>query len=490
MLPSRSQKLIKKKFRKETIIMKHLKKLIPLMLALVMVLTLAPAAFAAGNGSITIENAVAGQTYTAHKIFDVVYSGDNYSYTIESTSPWFATVQKYSGVTLEQVNDTTTYNVKQNDTFDAVAFAAILKADVANKTGISLVVSNGKATATDLDLGYYFVTTTVGSLCVLNTTNPSISLKDKNTAPTIEKEVKEGETWGSSNTAQIGDAVEFQITVHAKPGAVNYVVHDTMSEGLTFSENIKIDGLTEDKDYTVHVVSRKDAPTDKCTFEVRFTQAYLDTITQDTDIVITYSAVLNEDAVIATGTNDNTAKLVYGDKSDLETTPATTNTSTYEFDLVKTDADNKVLDGAEFELYDASTGGNKIEVVKVQDGVYRVASVYEIASGSTETIKTTNGKVTVQGLDSEIYWLEETKAPDGYNKLASRQEVKIQGENLKATVNEDTWTAGGVHVVNKAGTVLPETGGLGTTLLTTFGSLLVVGAGILLATKRRASMME
>ena len=160
------------------------------------------------------------------------------------------------------------------------------------------------------------------------------------------------------------------------------------------------------------------------------------------------------------------------------------------FDIIKTDSSMKVLNGAKFELYDAQTAGNKIDLVKVSDGVYRVATATEKnAEGFTSAVIEA-GKATVKGLDANTtYWLEETEAPAGYNKLAGRVEVKIENSNLTTNMTGDTWATdnGGVQITNKTGTELPSTGGMGTTLFYTLGSILVLGAGILLVTKKRMS---
>lgn len=158
--------------------MKHARKLASLLLALVMVFALATTAFAAGTvtGTITVANPVKDQTYTAYKIFDVVYdTNDHYSYTIDSSNEWYNTVSAYAndaahGLKLTRVNGGDTYVVTTENGFSAPDFADALKADVNGKTGRTLSVADGKATVTGLDLGYYFVTSSTGALCNLTTT--------------------------------------------------------------------------------------------------------------------------------------------------------------------------------------------------------------------------------------------------------------------------------------------------------------------------------
>src|SRR5699024_7295196 len=132
--------------------------------------------------------------------------------------------------------------------------------------------------------------------------------------------------------------------------------------------------------------------------------------------------------------------------------------------------------------YDSATGGNEIPVVKISDGVYRLAKAGE----DGVEMETDNGQIEVRGLDANTtYWLQETKAPDGYNKLPGRVEVKIEEDNLNATVEDGTWASGGVHVVNKTGSLLPSTGGMGTTLFYIGGGALVVLAIVLLVIEKR-----
>ena len=189
------------------------------------------------------------------------------------------------------------------------------------------------------------------------------------------------------------------------------------------------------------------------------------------------SAVLNENAVIAGEGNPNEVYLTYGNAQ--ETKKDTVVTYTYQFQLVKTDDKNTLLSGAEFELYDAAEGGNNIPVVKESEGVYRVAK-----EGETGVVIEA-GYVTIKGLDTGVYYLEETKAPDGYNELSARKTVEITGANNDATVTEGIYQSGGVQVVNKTGALLPETGGIGTTIFYVVGGLMMVAAVVFLVSKKR-----
>ena len=500
--------------------MKHMKKLASLLLALVMVMGLATTAFAAGEtGTITIKNAVVGQTYTVYQILDLEsYSdvsstekdelgnptGGNYAY--KATSDWsnFINSDAIKGV---YVNVDDQGYVTWKDGASAADFAKKAKeyADDNNITpgyynnerpdDVKFVeVKPVKATDTTirfdgLDLGYYLVDSTLGTLCSLDTTNPSVTIKEKNGQPTNEKKVAEGNNYGSSNDANIGDTVNFQSTITAQAGAENYVFHDKMDDGLTFGS---VTGITLNS--AAVATSNYEVKTseldDDCTFHVVFTQDFCDTLKANDQIVISYTATVNENAVVGGNGNKNESWLKYGENNDLTTTPSETKTYTYKFDLVKTKNDNTLLTGAWFKLYDAKEGGNEIALVKESDGVYRVATATEKSAAGFTAATIEAGKVVIKGLDSGTYYLEETKAPVGYNKLAERIEVTIDKANLDATVNEETntWTAGGVHVINQTGNELPSTGGMGTTIFYVVGSILLIGAAILLITKKRMSV--
>ena len=343
---------------------------------------------------------------------------------------------------------------------------------------------------TGLNLGYYLVDTTLGTLCSLDTTIPNVTMEEKNELPGIVKEVKEDSdnSWGDGNTAEIGDTVEFKITISAKKGAESYELHDVMDAGLTLDPDsitvAKPTGLIKGQDASsgdYHVVTT--GLNDGCTFEVIFHQPYLDTLTADTDIVVTYNAVVNENAEVYNVPNTNKTQLKLGDDHRAETTWDETETYTFKVDVVKTDDKNKVLDGAQFKLYDAKTGGNEIALVKVSNGVYRLAKDGE---NGVEYITTVNGQLEIKGFDANTnYYLEETKAPDGYHKLGQRVEIPVKDANLEATVENGVYKDGGVWVENIPGKELPSTGGMGTALFYIGGGVLVVGAAALFVLKKR-----
>ena len=477
--------------------MKHAKKLLAALLALAMMLAMAVPAFAddaVQKGTIQIDDAIPGSSYTAYKIFDLSYTpkdGDkaaSYSYTV--ANGWADFV---SGAGAQYV-EIKGGNVVAKDGFESntEAAAAFAKAALAyaeenlKGKGVSQTApaaaegsEHSSVRITNLDLGYYVVSTSAGSLCSLGTTSYTATIEEKNEAPVINKTVKDASgNYADSNSAKIGDTVEFKVTIEVKKGATNYVLNDTLSAGLTLNANsiqvvsTKNGDLTKDTAYTV------DADVDAGTLKVEFKDSAL--VEGDT-LTVTYNAVLNEKAT--TGKKDpntNTAQLTYGNNN--KTTSKTTNTYTYEFDIVKTDGDKNLLTDAQFKLYTAEDGKTPISFVKDGD-IYRVAKTGEI--GAVDTIVA--GHVVIKGLAAGTYWLEETVAPFSYNKLTKRQSFTVVDDNNHATLTADgsKYDKGGMQVINQSGTTLPSTGGIGTTIFYLVGGGLMVAAAVLLITKKR-----
>ena len=476
--------------------MKHMKKLASFLLALVMVLSLGTTAFAEGEtGSITINDAVVGQTYTIYQILDLEsYNVSANAYAYKATTAWntFINSDAIKGTYMEV--DAQGY-VTWKDGADAAAFAKAAQKyakdnSIANQGSVTATTTT--VSFTGLDLGYYLVDTTLGTLCSLDTTNLDVVMEEKNEVPTNVKTVEEDSTgnYGEKNDADIGQTVNFKSTITAQAGAENYVFHDTMSAGLTYTgvTGITLNGTAVDaSNYTVVT----EGLTDGCTFEVRFTQAFCDTLKANDQIVISYTATLNENAVIAGEGNPNTSKLSYGDSSNTKYTPdSQTKTYTWDVDVFKYTMDGeteKALAGATFTLSKNADGSNPIALVSEGNNVYRVAKTGETGT-VTEITTDATGKFTIKGLDADTYYLTETKAPAGYNKLAGPVTIVI-GEN--GVVNGTTEAPQGVDevkVLNQSGTELPSTGGMGTTIFYIIGAILVIGAAVLLIARKRMNM--
>ena len=488
-----------------------MKKIISLIIAIVMIASLSTAVFAAETGTITINGATANNVYEIYKLLGLEsYDTTTGAYSYKVNSVWtgfFATAAAKEYMTV----DTNGYALwKGAESDERVAAFAKLALAYAEENSIAPVKSSsvtgdctvipdaltGKQTLkfAGLDLGYYLVDSTMGALCGLTTTNPNASINAKNGAPTVDKQVQEDSTsqWGNENTADIGQLVHFRVTINVHSGAQNYVLHDKMTAGLTFVEVEKVvhiiptsSGHTETIAPAAYYSVVQTGRSDDCTFEVRFTQAFCDHLETNDKIVVYYTAKLNESAAVGASGNTNEAWLEFGDNH--YTTHDSTVTKTFGFYLVKTDSQNILLDGAEFRIYDASTAGNEVKVVKMADGSYRRAEAGETG----ESIVVKDGKVRVVGFDNGTYYLEETVNPTGYNKLTARQRFIISDANLDAIFNSGNYSTGsGVQVINKSGTMLPETGGIGTVLFVTFGTMTALGAGVLLVTKKRMGMIE
>lgn len=291
---------------------KTIKKLMAALLAVALLCAMAVPAFAAegASGTITIDKAINGETYTAYKIFDVVSSkvetdgSKTYVYTVaEGWAGFFEQSNVKDYVTVDKNGQPAWIESKKSDT-DLQAFAK-LALDYASKTstitGKTATADDNKAVITDLTAGYYVVSTTAGSLCILNTNGSDLKINEKNEAPTIDKKIDGNKT---TNDAAIGDVVNYTVTIHAKKGATGYVLTDTMTKGLTFNPDsltVKTgtSTLSKDTDYTVDVNSTPD--TDGNTnFKVTFKDSYLNTIDSDTDIVVSYTATVNKNAEIST----------------------------------------------------------------------------------------------------------------------------------------------------------------------------------------------
>lgn len=479
--------------------MKNLKKIASLLLALALVLSLAVTAFASGEGAITIEGAIKGEDYTAYKMFDLEsFSGNAYSYKIDSDSLWYDFVTGdgagASYVNVDKDGYITATGLTEA-TAPAFASAALAYAESKGITGATVTAGDDGASFSGLDLGYYLVDTTVGSLCSLNTVTTTQNIKEKNVVPTIEKEVKENSTekWGETNDADLGETVEYKAVITVGKGVQNYEMHDKMT-GLTFESVSKVTLNDSDADiggsnYTVTSTGLNDG----CSFEVNFENTYIENLNEGDKLTVYYTGIVNDDAVIAGNGNPNVVDLTYGD--DNKTKPDTTITYVWEFDVFKfykkatgegesATVTNEKLAGAEFVLYKTVDGANKYATFAAG----KLTRWVDAKDSATKLVSDADGKIKMTGLDSGTYYLEETAAPEGYNKLSAPVTVVIKNNGTVAeSANGEALVNNTVNVENKSGTVLPSTGGMGTTLFYVVGGILVAAAVVLLVTKKRMS---
>ena len=458
--------------------MKKTKRIATVLLALVMVLSLSVCAFAAGTNSITVNGAQGGETYKIYKMLDLKVDLDKnaYSYTVNAAWNNFFTGEGAGAAYVTIDNGYVTWKDGKNSAADMEAFAKAA-AKYASDNKVAAVATqtpaaDGSLVFGNLDAGYYLITSTNGTLAMVDTTpaNPNAVVDEKNPNPTVDKKVKEDSTgtWGDSNSAQIGDTVCFCTTVKLQHGAKNYVLHDKMGDELTLNaDSITVVGLTKGTDYTVVTTGLNDG----CDFEVRFTQSYLDTITAPTNLVVEYNAVLNENAKVESAALNET-QLTWGDKNHTEWDQ--TETNTYKFAVLKyagTDTAKNPLAGAVFQLKDAKK--NVVKLIKVSDTEYRVANGNE--AGAVDSFTTVaNDKIVIKGVDLDEYTLAEIEAPEGYNKLKDPVAITVNADNALV-----------VEVPNNTGAELPSTGGIGTTIFYVVGGILVVGAAVVLTTRKR-----
>ena len=483
--------------------MKKVKKLFAVLLVAVMMMTFSTTTFADDEtGSITIDNAIKDQTYTIYKILELEsYNAATNAYAYKVNDAWSGFFAKAegdnpAGAGLAYVDIDAQGYVTWKKAADVAAFAKDAQ-KYAKDNGI-VCQREAKANSDNenikfenLELGYYLLDSSMGTLCSLDTTNPDVTIKEKNQAPENEKKVIENSTGniGSVNDAEIGQTVEFQSTIIAQAGAENYVFHDKMSAGLTFGSvtDIKLnDNVVNAENYEVKTSDLES--TDPCTFHVVFTQAFCDSLKADDKIVISYTAKVNEEAVVGSDGNKNESKLEYGESGKTTTTPPSeTITYTWSFDVLKYANENKadVLKDAKFVLLNKE----KNKVASIADGKFnKWTDIPEGENNSPQNYGTVlitgdDGKIAISGLDAGTYYLKEVEAPKGYNKLA--EEVKVV---INPTENEDgtlSLAQVTVEISNKSGDELPSTGGMGTNIFYVVGSILVIGAAILLITKKR-----
>ncbi|MCC2131053.1 SpaH/EbpB family LPXTG-anchored major pilin [Oscillospiraceae bacterium CLA-AA-H272] len=468
--------------------MKTMRKLFTVLLALAMTLALAVPAFAADTtGSITITNPQGDRTYTAYKIFDVTYSGDHYSYTISDTDAAFTTVKAYAdvtanGLTLTPVGKTGKYNVSTGDSFSAASFAQYLKTNAGSLgTGTAFTKDGDTMKASGLTPGYYFVSGTSGTVCELATAE-NIQIRDKNEVPEIKKDVNDDD-----RTVEVGQKLTYTITgkVPSTKGYTEYTyeVTDTMSEGLTFNNDVKV---------TIGGVDVTAAATIKNN-ENGFVASinmmkYQDQI--DAPVVITYTATVNEKA-IQRNEETNTATLKYSNN------PADKNSfgesheevEVFSFNIVinkyAAGSESTKLEGAKFVLKNAENKYYKY------DAATKAATWVADKADATEVTTDDKGVARFDGLQADTYRLEETAAPAGYNQLTKDITIVLNKDG-SATIDDAASTPGAAHsltagVANSTGTMLPETGGIGTVIFVALGALAVICTGVFLVTNKRMS---
>ena len=450
--------------------MKKMKKLFAMLIAMVMVLGMSMSVFAAGTGSITITppsdvDTTQTITYTIYKVFDADAStdGSKISYKLvegKTTAPAGFTVDAAGNVKYAGGDSVTKLSEA-----DIAAIAAYVENDAPVATATS--TGGAAAVAQNLPNGYYYITTTTGTVVTIDSTKPNATVEDKNIIPGVDKKITGATSYdedGKKALAQVGTEVEYTATITVGKGQIGYVFKDTLGTGLEYVENsLTVTDMTAGTDYTLNVSGQN--------ITVTFEDDSIKNLKQDTEIVVTYKATVTS-AALQDDPANNTATISYGNNSQYTSEPSEAEVYNAKITVEKQDGDEQPLAGAGFVLKNAE---NKYYTL-TDDGIVWVDS----EDAADEHVSVADGSVEAfTGLADGTYTLVEKTVPAGYNK-AEDKEFTIAQHNYAADNLKQEAT-----VVNQAGSVLPSTGGMGTTIFYALGAVLVIGAGVVLVTRRR-----
>lgn len=538
--------------------MKSMKKLVTLLLSLVMLCALAmPAMADETTYTITINGAVAGHTYTAYQVFKGVYYSGNRQVEGKDAE-YLSDVEWGNGVKSEELlaalkatDKDGKYNAIFGDAFKAAAKAEDVASVVASFDDESAkldefarivgkylsetvagttekVVAGTEAKITGLSDGYYFVkdsdSSAIGAgeiatkFLVKVVGNAKVTVKAD--APKFTKEIVAGSA-KKGTSANVGDKVTFKLTATVPDMSsfgtdYKFIMHDTLSNGLTFDGNDSIKVKINNKAPSESPYAIDENPVDGSTFALSFNGEALERNAgvagtenrYPITIEVEYTATLNKEA-LKTNEETNKAYLEYSnDPSNStstgkteETPPEIVHVYNFNIDVDKYDgtdgtATGKKLEKAVFVLYRLN---DKTKEYYKCDGTDKKVTWVEKNANPTQKTTAANGKTTFEGLKEGTYYLEEITAPDGYNKLKEPVLVEIKASykedgTLDTTVKDfklQKDATNGNHyyqvqsIANKAGAVLPSTGGIGTTIFYVLGSILALGAAVLLIVKKR-----
>lgn len=489
--------------------MKNAKKVFAMLIVLALAISMAIPVSAEEDpaGTITISGASDNEIYKAYKMADLDYiaatqdSGAKYAYTVASNSPWIGfwtendaatdafTVTRSPGnasiFVIEAIVDS---DSDEMVTFAKAAIAYAEGNDTIKDQAKTAVKSDGNMVISGLEDGYYVVNTTMGTLCSIDTLagQGNVDIEEKNTIPQVDKSITNINKAASFNetdtaTVKIGDVVEFTIEVPVEAGAVNYIVTDTLDQGLTLVLNAEGDVINNDDSddendnddaftVTTGVNYNLTVNGQEITFDINNEAEFI-----EQTITFKYYAKVNENAVVD-DENYNTVVLEYGNNGSFTSDKVTV--SPLSFKISKIDGTTRdPLSKAQFEIFE---GSQKLKFTKQGEGIY----LYDV-NGQAVLESNQNGEINIKGLNNGTYIIKETKAPDGYNiLLANKEQVISASFNPDKTLN---FTAPTIEIENNTGTELPSTGATGTIIFITVGGLMVVAMGVLLVVRKRMS---
>lgn len=480
--------------------MKSIRKILTFALVLVMVMSMATAAFADGTASITIQNAAKGVTYKAYKLFEATVVGDSVYYT--GTIP-----SALSGYFEKDANGyISTTDAAMNGEEMSDGLKAGLKTWAASASATKTKDGEGGALVFEgLPYGYYVISTTQGEQAVSVTPlKANTTIYDKNSSEPhgLVKKVEGKEDEAAD--VNIGDTVTYTVSFvtsnYSGSGEdakqiKNYTITDTLP---AFLSDVKVTSIKVG-DTSILTTDDEVPQFDKDKKEIVLEWVDADgnsKYANGATVTITYTAVINEKIELKKA-NTNSVTVTWNNETG-SLTDEDPGVYTGALAILKVNELGKSLDGAKFKLTIKVTGA---------DGTYQYAAAD--AQGATDTVTTKDGKLVIRGIKpgTEVS-IQETEAPEGYNKMEGNTDITISREpadtqtfylkngaaNGSATDNDATVTYTGVGnaaaIVNKKGTTLPSTGGMGTTMFYVLGIAMVMSAVVLLITKKRMNSFE
>lgn len=458
------------------------------------------------NGKVTVTNVKPGETYKIFKILTLESFDETkraYSY-IRNGDSWDGFINSSAARNYIDINNDgyVTFKDDQKNEIGARNFG-LLAMEYAKKNNIpsikTAIASDKKVVFENLPLGYYLVETSTGRACSIDTTHPEVEIRDKHASPSVSKLVANGGTISNNkkrNSMNRGDNVFFETIINVKPHVTNYCLHDYMDSYLKYNSVLK-DGIayySNEKNEsqkrktlvkgTDYVATTK--TNDDCNFHVTFTDAFYKKYQADIDsgkltqIYIKYMATMKDDAPIDTPLV-NTSYLTYGENSRTE--ESKTETFTYSIPIFKYTGYNQALAGAKFILSKDSNPTETNALKFVQSGSN---FDYSSKNGNVTLTSYSDGKININGIQADTYYLKEIEAPKGYNLIKTPIKIVVTSDtDGKGVVKVDNDVVDQVNVLNNYGSLLPSTGGMGTTLIYAVGCILVLSSGVVLFLKRR-----
>ena len=502
-----------------------MKKVFAILLALTMLLAMAVPAMAqdkavgtTGGGTITISNAAKDETYTIYKLFDASVTGTTdgsiaYTGTIPDTLTTY--FQKDSAGNILATDAAWKNPATKTEMSDGLKSA--LKTWAATATATASEKSDGSTLHfTHVPYGYYVVTTTQGKQAItVDSTNPTVTIIDKNTtlaSPVSGTDVKSVD----DADVNIGQTVTYTVTfatanyTRDNKKIVSYTIEDTLPDFLT---NVNVTSIIVDDDGDF-----ENTTGDQYNVTAQFADKKITIDWYDEDsakfryangavLKLTYTAVVTDKAAIDGDGNTNTVTISWtNENGEVEDDTITYSETiyTYAIALKKVNDKGVALSGAVFELpfYVKSTADTT-------DGAYIYAGTIAGEGLTNELTTPDDGMIVIKGVEPGIYSITEVTAPNGYNKLTAPIPVTATKTGITTTntkiyldangdvtetatetvveITNDNIAATAVAVVNKTGSELPATGGIGTTIFYVVGGLLMAAAVVLLVTKKKVA---